>query len=167
MTTTVPTGEKTATGETWTFTFGADHRHPTTGERLSQCYVRVPGDIETSREAMLATFGRAWSNQYPNPEAARAARYGLREIPFPGAAEKAVKQAPPAELDLREASRNGVYAVADEIAKATPGGDGVTFHTTFDGPTVSAVYEIDRRGETLRRVRITVTVEELGPDGEQ
>ena len=68
--------------EEWIFTFGSGHVHPDTGERLANCYVRVPGDINSSREAMLRRFGQKWAFQYKTPEQAGVERYHLREIDF-------------------------------------------------------------------------------------
>jgi hypothetical protein len=66
----------------WIFTFGSGHVHPETGERLANCYVRVPGDINSARAAMVERFGLKWAFQYATPEEAGVERYGLREIPL-------------------------------------------------------------------------------------
>jgi len=67
----------------FTFTFGSAHRHPHTGESLNDAYVQVPGDVDQSRRLMLMAFGRSWSHQYADPEAAGKTRWSLREIEFP------------------------------------------------------------------------------------
>jgi hypothetical protein len=67
----------------WIFTFGFADTHPQTGESLASCYVRVPGDVMSSRTLMASVFGNKWSMQYPNEEAAGVERYNMTEIPFP------------------------------------------------------------------------------------
>jgi hypothetical protein len=69
--------------QSYIFTFGFAHVHPITGESLANCYVRVPGNIEESRDRMFASiFGRTWGFQYPTEEAAGVEKWGLTEIPF-------------------------------------------------------------------------------------
>lgn len=60
-------------GETghWIFTFGFGHTHPVTGEPLANRYVRLPGDYEQARRAMIAHFGIQWAFQYPDSGAPR------------------------------------------------------------------------------------------------
>lgn len=64
-------------------TFGFAHRHPTTGESLAGCFVRIPGDYDQARHEMNRLFGRTWSMQYPNEQLAGVYKYDLREIPLP------------------------------------------------------------------------------------
>lgn len=66
----------------WIFTFGYEHFHPDTGKNLAHCYVRVHGDIETSRERMLEKFGKGWSMQYPSLEAANTDLHRMTEVAF-------------------------------------------------------------------------------------
>jgi hypothetical protein len=75
----------------WYFTFGADHTHPATGERLGRAYVVVNGTCDSTREAMFASpFGNRWSHQYDSPERAGVERFALRqvEMPDPAAPER-------------------------------------------------------------------------------
>lgn len=67
----------------WFFTFGADHTHPDTGQRLGRNYVRIHGTCDSTREAMFAVFGNRWSHQYIDEERAGIAEYGLTEVPMP------------------------------------------------------------------------------------
>lgn len=67
-----------APAEVWFFTFGPDHRHPTTGESLGGRYVAIEGDIESTRAAMFAVFGNRWAQQYRAADKAeRIDQYGL------------------------------------------------------------------------------------------
>jgi hypothetical protein len=80
-------GDPTETKETEEFhyfTFGYDHKHPITGESLEKCYIKVRGDSETSRAAMLENFGRNWAIQYGSMEAmTRNGSRELKEITYP------------------------------------------------------------------------------------
>lgn len=70
--------------QNWYFTFGYDHKHPATGERLHQRYVRMYGTCDSTRAAMFAAFGNRWAFQYP--EALKAARidgHGMSEVDMP------------------------------------------------------------------------------------
>jgi hypothetical protein len=67
----------------WYFTFGANHTHPTTGQRLGRSYVRIHGTCEATMEAMFAAFGDRWSHQYPTTGAAGVERYALTEVELP------------------------------------------------------------------------------------
>lgn len=67
----------------WFFTFGYDHTHPTTGERLRRSYVRVHGTADSTRAAMITVFGNRWSHQYPTAAHAGVDKYGLTEAAFP------------------------------------------------------------------------------------
>lgn len=69
----------------WIFTFGMGHVHPTTGESLRNCYVRISGDYETARAEMLARFGQAWCWQEPG-DWRGVEQYKLREIEPDGGA---------------------------------------------------------------------------------
>jgi len=78
-------GGRSDAPEEWVFTFGYDHVHPVTGDLLSHCYVRVPGDIDQARRKMMDVFGRAWSQQYPLEMGLDlATRHMLTEIPWGG-----------------------------------------------------------------------------------
>lgn len=68
----------------WFFTFGADHTHPDTGQRLGRSYVRIHGTADSTRTAILAAFGNRWSFQYPTATRAGVDKYGLTEVPMPG-----------------------------------------------------------------------------------
>lgn len=69
----------------WYFTFGFDHHHPATGKRLDKSYVRINGTCDSTRDAMRAAFGNRWSQQYHSADRAGVDRFGLTEIPLPGA----------------------------------------------------------------------------------
>src|ERR1041384_6633004 len=69
--------------ERYIFTFGANHTHPITGERLGNCYVVIEGDKSESCVIMEQHFGQKWAFQYPSEEAAGVERYGLTRIDLP------------------------------------------------------------------------------------
>lgn len=71
----------------WFFTFGADHIHPDTGQRLGKSYVRIYGTCDSTRDVMFAAFGNRWSHQYKTAERAGADKYGLTEVPMPAGTE--------------------------------------------------------------------------------
>lgn len=63
------------------FTFGPDHRHPTTGESLAGHFVRIPGGIDSARDRALAIFGRNFATDYdPGRAAQLIAKWDLNEI---------------------------------------------------------------------------------------
>lgn len=68
----------------WIFTFGFDHRHPVTDERLHKRFVRIHDTCDGSRSRILAVFGNRWSFQYPSEDRAGVAKHGLTEIPLTG-----------------------------------------------------------------------------------
>jgi hypothetical protein len=70
----------------WFFTFGADHLHPDTGQRLGRSYVRIHGTCDSTRTVMFGAFGNRWSHQYLSAERAGAGKYGLVEVPMPAEA---------------------------------------------------------------------------------
>jgi hypothetical protein len=74
----------------WFFTFGFDHTHPTTGQRLRKSFVRIHGTCDSTREQMNAAFGNRWSNQYHSAERAGVEKYGLTEASMPGADEPTI-----------------------------------------------------------------------------
>lgn len=57
----------------WFFTFGGGHAH-------QGGYVRIHGTHSAARDEMVRRFGRKWSNQYPTPEEAGIAEFGLHEV---------------------------------------------------------------------------------------
>ena len=66
-------------------TFGYDHRHPDTGEKLGDRFVRVPADDQDhAREMMLERFGTGWAFLYPSEKGAGVKRFGLIEAPLGG-----------------------------------------------------------------------------------
>jgi hypothetical protein len=70
----------------WYFTFGYDHYHPTTGERLHKSYVRIHGTCDSTRDKMLAAFGQFWAFQYTGEQKPkRIDKYGMTEVAMPGA----------------------------------------------------------------------------------
>lgn len=69
----------------WIFTFGADHIHPDTGQRLGRSYVRLHGTADSTRAEILAAFGNQWAFQYPTAARAGVDKYSLTEVPMPGA----------------------------------------------------------------------------------
>lgn len=71
----------------WFFTFGADHTHPDTGQRLGRAYVRIHGTCDSTRDAMFAAFSNRWAHQYHSAERAGVDKYGLTEVPMPGAGQ--------------------------------------------------------------------------------
>ena len=74
----------------WFFTFGADHTHPDTGQRLGRNYVRIHGTCDGTRDEMFAAFGNRWSHQYSTRDKARCIdEYGLTEVPMPEVAVSA------------------------------------------------------------------------------
>jgi hypothetical protein len=63
------------------FTFGPDHRHPTTGESLAGRFARIPGDVNSARDRALAIFGRNFATDYdPGRAAQLIAKWDLDEI---------------------------------------------------------------------------------------
>lgn len=69
----------------WYFTFGANHTHPETGQRLGKNYVRIHGTADSTRETMLAAFGKQWAFQYSTAEKAmKVDRWNLTEVSMPG-----------------------------------------------------------------------------------
>lgn len=66
--------------ESWVFTFGFGHRHPATGERLANRYVKIDGDINETRDIMYRHFGNKWATQYPSEDAAGVEKYGMERI---------------------------------------------------------------------------------------
>jgi hypothetical protein len=70
----------------WFFTFGFDHTHPDTDERLNNSYVHLHGTCDETRAQMFAVFGNRWSHQYPLSQRAVAiGRFGLTLIDMPAA----------------------------------------------------------------------------------
>ncbi len=57
----------------WFFTFGFGQAHP-------NCYVKIYGTIESSREEMFRRYGKAWCMQYPDAEKAGVERWNLKEV---------------------------------------------------------------------------------------
>lgn len=66
--------------ESWVFTFGFAHTHPETGESLANCYVKLFGNINETRQQMTDFFGSKWSMQYPTEEAAGVEKYNMRRL---------------------------------------------------------------------------------------
>jgi hypothetical protein len=66
--------------KSWIFTFGANHKHPATGESLLGCFIEVPGNAKTSRERMFESFGPNWAFQYRNREDAGVDRFSLKQL---------------------------------------------------------------------------------------
>jgi len=76
------------TPQDWYFTFGSDHTHPDTGQRLGRNYVQIYGTCDDTRDAMFAVFGNRWSHQYSSSDKARSIdEYNLTEVPMPGKAQ--------------------------------------------------------------------------------
>jgi hypothetical protein len=74
MASTQPMGE-------WIFTFGWDHRHPETGERMFNRFVRIAAqDPDAAREEMVRRFALKWSHQYDSADEAGVDRFGLVEF---------------------------------------------------------------------------------------
>jgi hypothetical protein len=70
----------------WHFTFGPNHAHPATGEKLGQAYVVIPGTYAEARQKMIAEFGQKWSrHQYANAQLAGVERWQLRQVELPSA----------------------------------------------------------------------------------
>jgi hypothetical protein len=68
----------------WFFTFGYDHTHPMTGQRLHKSYVRIHGTCDSTREAMFAVFENRWAFQYSSArKAERIDAYGMTEVAMP------------------------------------------------------------------------------------
>jgi hypothetical protein len=67
----------------WFFTFGADHTHPDTGQRLGRNFVVIHGTCDSTRDRMMAAFGNRWSHQYPSAEKAGVEKYGLDWVSMP------------------------------------------------------------------------------------
>ena len=67
------------------FTFGTAHSHPDApAGDLGKHFVRIPGDAETARARMLATFGRNWAFDYaPMRFEPQVERFGLIEVAPP------------------------------------------------------------------------------------
>lgn len=64
-------------------TFGADHKHPITGESLRNCYVKIPSaDPDIARAIALMIFGREFCTDYP-AHLMRIRQRHLREIELP------------------------------------------------------------------------------------
>lgn len=80
------TGQTNPTPEVeqdWLFTFGADHTHPDTGQRLGRSFVRIHGTCDSTRDDMFTAFGNRWSHQYSSEEKAGVEKYGLTEVSMP------------------------------------------------------------------------------------
>lgn len=76
----------TAETQDWFFTFGFDHTHPDTGDSLGKSYVRIYGTFSSARAEMNAAFGNRWASQYSAAlKPLNVDRYGLVEVPMPGA----------------------------------------------------------------------------------
>lgn len=69
--------------ESWVFTFGFGHTHPVTGDSLANCYIKVRGDINETRQAMERAFGNKWAFQYRDEEAAGVEKYKLNPLIAP------------------------------------------------------------------------------------
>jgi hypothetical protein len=68
----------------WFFTFGYDHTHPDTGERLHKSYVRIHGTCDSTRDAMFAAFSNRWAFQYSSAaKADRIDKHGMTEVAMP------------------------------------------------------------------------------------
>jgi hypothetical protein len=67
----------------WYFTFGSNHVHPDTGQRLMNAYVKVFGTEASARLVIGACFGNAWAFQYDSAEAAGVEKYNLFEVELP------------------------------------------------------------------------------------
>ena len=59
--------------QNWYFTFCGVHEQ-------SNCYVKIFGTFESSREEMFRGFGEKWGFQYSSPDDAGVYRYNLQEI---------------------------------------------------------------------------------------
>ena len=60
------------------FTFGANHRHPVTGESLGRRFVAIEAPThEAATAQMNSVFGEAWSLAYSSRESAGVERFGL------------------------------------------------------------------------------------------
>lgn len=57
----------------WIFTFGLDHGY-------SNCYIKIPGTIRSSRETMQRLFGSRWAFQYPSEIEAGTKKWNLKEL---------------------------------------------------------------------------------------
>jgi len=112
----------------WVFTFGAGQRlrstnregrsrlegfgkHLGIGFRLDNRYVRIAGEHQEARAAMVAIFGQVWSSAYfAGPEAdAMIAKYELVELDISG---------PLAELE-HEAARNAYVNPGDDTVNGS------------------------------------------------
>jgi hypothetical protein len=76
---------KSADGpETYIFTFGPDHKDPTTGESLRGKYVEVPGTYHQARDRVISWFGSNWAFQYDDlDKATRGGKFALERIDLP------------------------------------------------------------------------------------
>lgn len=87
MTTPSPTIDPNADRD-WYFTFGFDHHHPRTGQRLNNSYIKLHGTCDGTRDQMRAAFGDRWAMQYDSAERAGVERYRLTEVQLPGAVDE-------------------------------------------------------------------------------
>jgi hypothetical protein len=69
----------------WFFTFGSNHTHPTTGQTLTNAYVRINGTFASARVAMVAAFDNRWAFQYESADEAGVEKYKLTEVEVPSA----------------------------------------------------------------------------------
>lgn len=71
----------TLPNRSFVFTFGYGQTHPVTGELLNNTFVEIAAPSwESARVEMCERFGKKWSFQYENRQAANVERYELRPI---------------------------------------------------------------------------------------
>jgi len=57
----------------WIFTFGLDHGY-------GNCFIKIHGNIRTSRDTMTRLFGSRWAFQYPSEIEAGTKKWNLQEL---------------------------------------------------------------------------------------
>lgn len=63
--------------ENWYFTFGLGQNEGAT----KNCYVKIFGTVESSRDEMIRRYGKNWSMQYSETEfLPQIQKYGLQKI---------------------------------------------------------------------------------------
>ncbi len=124
----------------WFFTFGANHTHPVTGERLGGAYVVIHGTCDSTRAAMLDLFGNRWSHHYRTADDAGVERFSLRLVELPPA------DVPPLDAHSAWVSRSAMALVDPKrggIDDAIHGSDNADKVRTeilrrFEGPSGGA-----------------------------
>jgi hypothetical protein len=129
------------------FTFGPDHRHPTTGEPLAGRFVRIPGDASSARDRALAIFGRNFATDYdPGRGAQTIAKWDLDEInPRPVYAFSPTGQVSPywswEEAEVKSTSERR-FQIANELG-AVAGLDAVPLADSEDSDAAMAASQWD------------------------